>query len=125
MSIPTFRCEFFTSLTALLVLLNIATIIKCSAEQNGKATIYSDSLSGKKTATGEPYNKEAMTAASPTLPLGTKVLVKNKKTGQSAVLRINDRQGKGDGRVIDLSKAAAKRLNVKGTAPVAVKTISN
>jgi rare lipoprotein A len=90
----------------------------------GKATIYSDSFVGKKTANGEKYNKNAMTAASPSLPLGSKVLLKNEKTGASAVVKINDRQPSAKGRVADLSKATANKLGVKGTAPVEGKVVS-
>lgn len=93
-------------------------------QREGKATVYSNSFSGKKTATGEKYNKNEMTAASPSLPLGSKVLVKNKTTGKSAVLKVNDRQPKGGGKVVDLSKAAANKLGVKGTAPVKAQVLS-
>lgn len=97
---------------------------KARKQAEGKATIYSDSFSGEKTANGERYNKHAMTAASPTLPLGSKVEVENKKTGAKALVRINDRQPKGGGKVVDLSKAAANKLGVKGTAPVKAKVVS-
>ncbi len=92
--------------------------------ESGKATIESDKFSGKKTATGEKYNKNAMTVASPTLPLGSKVKVTNKKTGKSAIVRVNDKQPAGGGKVVDLSKAAAKQLGVKGTAPVEAQVVS-
>lgn len=97
---------------------------KAPKQVAGKATIYSDSFSGEKTANGERYKKQAMTAASPTLPLGSKVEVENKKTGAKAVVRINDRQPKGGGKVVDLSKAAANKLGVKGIAPVKAKVVS-
>jgi rare lipoprotein A len=91
--------------------------------RSGKATVYSDSFQGKKTANGERYDKRAVTAASPTLPLGSKVLVKDKSNGKSIVVKVNDRQPAGGHRVLDLSKAAADKLGVKGTAPVETKVL--
>jgi rare lipoprotein A len=90
----------------------------------GTATVYSDSLAGKKTTTGQPYRKQEMTAASPTLPLGSKVAVTNKNSGRSAVVKINDRERHGGVRAVDLSKAAANKLGVKGKAPVEAKVLS-
>ena len=58
---------------------------------NGEASYYADSLSGNKTASGEPYDKSAMTAAHRTLALGTRVEVTYVKTGKSVVVTINDR----------------------------------
>lgn len=89
---------------------------------SGKATVYADRYHGKKTASGKRYNKNAMTAASARLPMGSKVVVKNKKNGRSAVVVVNDKMASG-GAVIDLSKAAARKLGVKGTAPVEAKVI--
>ncbi len=112
------------SVIAIIVAPVIMTAAVAGEQKSGKATIYSDSFQGKKTANGEHYNKHAMTAASPTLPLGSKVLVKNKQTGKSAVLKINDRQPAGGHKVVDLSKAAANKLGVKGTAQVDTKMVS-
>ena len=63
-----------------------------------------------RTASGEMMNPSAMTAAHKTLPLGSKVRVTHAKTGKSIVVRINDRGPFIKGRIIDLSKGAAKRL---------------
>ena len=93
-------------------------------QKSGKATIYSDSFQGKKTANGERYDKHAITAASPSLPLGSKVLVKNRRTGKSIMLKVNDRQPAGGNKVVDLSKAAADKLGVKGTGQVDAKVVS-
>jgi rare lipoprotein A len=92
--------------------------------ESGKATVYSSKFAGKKTASGETFKQGAMTAASKTLPLGSKVKVKNKKTGKSAVVTINDREGKNGKGVVDLSKGAANKIGVKGTAPVETKVLS-
>ncbi len=91
---------------------------------SGKATVYSGSFKGKKTATGDTYNPQAATAASRTLPLGSKVLVKNRKTGKSTTVTINDKTGKTSSAVVDLSKGAANKIGVKGTAPVETKVIA-
>lgn len=90
---------------------------------SGKATIYADSFKGKKTASGSRYKPHAMTAASNKLPLGTKVEVKNKKTGKKTKVTITDRMAKSSSAVVDLSKGAAKKIGVKGTAPVTTKVV--
>lgn len=74
------------------------------------------------TASGEVFDKTAMTAAHKTLPMGTKVKVTNLHNGRSAIVRINDRGPFVQGRVIDLSEAAAEVLGMKarGVAPVRV-----
>jgi rare lipoprotein A len=82
-----------------------------------KATVYSDKYQGRKTASGQRYNKRSMTAASSTLPLGTKVIVRNKKNGRSTTVVINDRKS-GRGSKLDLSKAAANKLGISGVAQV-------
>jgi rare lipoprotein A len=79
----------------------------------GQASYYADSLQGNKTASGEPYDKSAMTAAHRTLELGTRVKVTYLKTGKSVEVKINDRGPNAKGRVIDLSGAAAEQLGLK------------
>jgi rare lipoprotein A len=90
--------------------------------QRGLASWYGKDFHGRKTSNGEVYNMYAMTAAHKTLPLGTRVRVKNLSNGKSAVVRINDRGPFVRGRIIDLSYAAAGRLGVvgPGTAPVEI-----
>jgi rare lipoprotein A (peptidoglycan hydrolase) len=90
---------------------------------SGKATIYSDKFNGKKTANGERFSQGGMTGASPSLPIGSKVKVTNKATGKSATIKINDKQPRGGGKVVDLSKAAANKLGVKGTANVTTSVV--
>ena len=91
--------------------------------ETGVASWYGGKFHGRKTASGERYNQNKMTAAHKTLPFGTKVYVKNLENGKSAVVRINDRGPFKKGRVIDLSKAAAKKLDITktGTAKVRIK----
>ncbi|MBN1770185.1 MAG: septal ring lytic transglycosylase RlpA family protein [Deltaproteobacteria bacterium] len=83
------------------------------AEQEGKATYYSDSLAGNSTASGEPYDPRALTAAHRTLPFGTRVRVTRLDNDLSVEVRINDRGpfGRRD-RIIDLSRAAAEQLEM-------------
>jgi rare lipoprotein A len=83
----------------------------------GRRLVYSD----RHTASGERMNSNAMTAAHRTLPFGTMVTVVNNHTGRSVVVRINDRGPFVQGRVIDLSPAAARAIGVSGLAAVSLK----
>ena len=80
--------------------------------QAGEASYYADSLHGNKTASGEPYDKDAMTAAHRSLPFGTKVKVIYLKTGKSVEVVINDRGPPRQERIIDLSAAAARDIGL-------------
>ncbi len=81
--------------------------------QVGTASWYGEDFVGKPTASGEPYDMYDMTAAHPTLPLGTFVKVTNLRNGRAVVVRINDRGPVVDGRIIDVSYNAARALNFK------------
>lgn len=78
----------------------------------GRAAWYSSALHGHKTASGQPYDEEKMTAAHKHLPFGTKVTVVNRRNGKSCTLTINDRGPYAPNHVIDVSKAAAKELGL-------------
>ena len=86
----------------------------------GTASYYGKAHHGKRTASGERFNQNALTAAHRTLAFGTRVRVTNLDNGRSVVVRINDRGPFGRGRIIDVSKAAAEQLNMlrSGTARV-------
>ena len=84
-----------------------------AAGQCGGASWYGPGFHGKKTASGERFNENAMTAAHKTLPLGSVVKVTNQRTGKSIKVTINDRGPYAKGRIIDLSKAAAAKLGTK------------
>ncbi len=91
--------------------------------QDGYATWYGGGHHGGPTASGERFDKNAMTAAHRTLPMGTRVRVTNKTNGRSVDLRINDRGPYGArNRIIDVSEGAAKRLDMieAGVVPVRV-----
>lgn len=93
-------------------------------KQKGVASYYADRFHGRKTASGAKYDKGAMTAAHKTLPLGTKVRVTNLKSGESIDVEINDRGPYVKGRVIDLSRRAAKELGVGGLAQVQLEVLA-
>ncbi len=80
--------------------------------EKGVASWYGGRFHGRKTANGEIYNLFKFTAASRTLPLGTYVLVRNEENGKVITVRINDRGPYVDGRIIDLSQAAAYKLGM-------------
>lgn len=86
--------------------------------ESGEASIYASSFTGEATASGEPYNPGAMTAAHRTLPLGTWVVVSG--PGGTALVRINDRGPFAGGRIIDLSPVAAAAVGVNGLGDVTI-----
>jgi rare lipoprotein A len=99
---------------------------KPTGVQEGLATWYGGELQGSPTASGERFNKNAMTAAHRTLPLQTRVRVTNKRNGKSVVVRINDRGPFGNKkRIIDLSEAAARVIGIidAGVAPVRLEVV--
>jgi len=94
--------------------------------QTGYATWYGGSLHGGPTASGERFNKNALTAAHRTLRMGTRVRVTNKRNGKSVVVRINDRGPYGKkSRIIDVSERAAQILGMieAGVVPVTVEVL--
>ena len=104
-------------LNLILLILVFVVNVRVQAEtvmdvQAGEASYYADSLHGNKTASGEPYDKDAMTAAHRSLPFGTKVKVIYLKTGKSVEVVINDRGPHVKNRIIDLSRAAARGIGL-------------
>jgi rare lipoprotein A len=96
------------------------------AEQDGYASWYGNRFHGRKTANGERFDQNAMTAAHRTLPFGSKVRVWNKKNGRSVVVRINDRGPFGKRRrIIDVSRGAARKLDMieAGVVPVRLEVL--
>ena len=78
----------------------------------GDAAYYHDKFHGRPTASGEPYDKDAWTAAHRTLPFGTRLRVTRLDTGQSVEVRVNDRGPHSPERLIDLSRRAAEELDI-------------
>lgn len=94
-------------------------------KQNGVASWYGAKYHGRRTTSGEVYNRHNLTAAHNGLPLGTKVKVTNLSNGESVVVKINDRGPFRGRRIIDLSEAAAKKLHYRnnGLTEVSVEVL--
>ncbi|MBK1695254.1 septal ring lytic transglycosylase RlpA family lipoprotein [Chromatium weissei] len=105
-----------TLATAALITLFLPVISDAQAgsghTQKGMASYYHDRFHGRKTASGQRYNRNYFTAAHKTLPLGTKLEVTNTRNGRSVVVKVNDRGPFVKGRVLDLSREAASELGI-------------
>ncbi|TBU89499.1 septal ring lytic transglycosylase RlpA family protein [Phytopseudomonas dryadis] len=122
-----------SSLAAWGLLLVAAILTGCSSfggapgdyRAEGKASYYGKAHHGNKTASGERFDQNALTAAHRTLPFGTRVKVTNLNNNRSVVLRINDRGPFTRGRIIDVSYKAAEALGMlrAGVAPVRVESL--
>lgn len=97
------------------------------SDQRGMASWYGGRFHGRKTASGERFDQGDLTAAHRTLPFGAMVCVRSTVTGKTVVVRINDRGPYGEGRVIDLSQAAAQELGMLGLGikPVEMWTLAD
>lgn len=94
--------------------------------ETGLASWYGTKFHSQSTASGEPYDMYAMTAAHKTLPLPSYVRVRNPANGREVIVRVNDRGPFRDGRVIDLSYTAAAKLDLlRGVAPVEIERLTN
>lgn len=95
-------------------------------KQRGKASWYGPGFAGRKTANGERFNPSQLTAAHKKLPFNTTVRVTNLENDKSVIVRINDRGPYAGRRIIDLSKAAAKKIGLikNGVAMVEIETVS-
>lgn len=93
----------------------------------GKASWYGPGLNGQETANGETFDQNKMTAAHPSLPMGTQAKVTNLENGKKVDVKINDRGPFVGNRVLDVSEGAAKKLDMKedGTTQVKIETIKN
>lgn len=93
--------------------------------QSGKASFYADKFEGRKTASGSVYRASQRTAAHNTLPFGTVVRVTNPRNRRSVKVTVTDRGPHAKGRVIDLSKKAARKIGIveAGVAPVELKVV--
>ena len=113
-------------LLLLIVFLTVSLLMNAQRVVDGQATYYGVKSHGRKTASGETFNKDEMVCAHRTLPFGTRVRVTNKKNGRAVVVRVIDRGPFGKGRVIDLSPAAARELDMvrSGVVPVHLELVS-
>jgi rare lipoprotein A len=97
---------------SVIFLLIILSSCAPKISQTGKASYYAAKFNGRKTASGEKFRNSKLTAAHKTLPFGTKVKIINLRNGQSVKVRINDRGPFVAGRIIDLSKKAARKIDL-------------
>ena len=91
----------------------------------GTASYYGERFRGRRTASGERFDPDGLTAAHRTLPFGTQLRVVNERTGRSVVVRVTDRGPFHGSRILDLSKAAARRIGMvaSGTARVRIEQL--
>lgn len=101
--------------------------VTAAYDETGVASWYGDPFHGRRAANGTIYDQEAFTAAHKTLPLGTEVRVTNLENGRSALLRVTDRGPFVEGRIIDVSRRAARRLGFldDGLAEVRVRALTS
>jgi len=104
----------------LFVVLGMAAIAVAQSEE-GVANFYNDRFQGKKTASGEPYDKNGLTAAHKKLAYGTKVKVTNVANGKSVVVTVNDRLASSSPAVIDVTRRAAEELDFVKSGRTTVK----
>jgi rare lipoprotein A len=83
-----------------------------SRQQRGRISMYGVQFAGRQTASGEPFDPDALTMAHRTLPFGTRVRVTNLQNQRSVEVVVNDRGPFAPGRIADLSEAAARRINM-------------
>lgn len=122
------KCILFTVIIFLFIGVSHPTFAqKNDKTQVGAASWYGSKYHGRKTSSGERYNKNEMTAAHKTLPFGTMVRVTNPANDKSVVLRINDRGPFVGKRIIDVSEAAARKLDIHedGVARVKVEVLGD
>lgn len=111
--------------------LSLMMLASCAAQKGGsyapgtalrgEASYYGRGFHGRKTASGEKFDMHALTAAHRTLPMGTRVRVTNLDNGRTVVVRINDRGPFHKRRIIDVSYAAAHKLDMLRSGVVPVK----
>ena len=102
--------------------------VACAQQpEQGLASWYGGAFDGRVAASGEIYHQDELTAAHRTLPFGTTVRIRRTDTGDAVIVRINDRGPYVESRIIDLSNAAARRLNMvqPGVVPVALEIIGS
>lgn len=124
----TYAMKKLGTLVIMLITLLFTTSVlaKTNHRLKGESSYYAEYHHGKLTANGEVFNMYAMTAAHRTLPLCTKVKVTNLRNQKSVLVTINDRGPYAKNRILDLSKGAARKLDMmkSGVAPVRIDIVS-
>lgn len=118
------KCK--TTIKSLFILpILIFVSVVAMAQETGTASYYANKFEGRKTASGEIFHQDSLTAAHKTLPLGTYVRVTNLSNDSIVIVKINDRLPKSSKRCIDLSRRAANQLNFikKGLTKVEISMI--
>jgi len=126
--LPTMRTAPIAPLAAIGVLCIVGSVLGQGSDnaavfkEEGQASYYGGQFHGRTTASGEPFDQNAMTAAHPKLPLGAEVTVTDQATGRQVEVEVNDRGPYAKGRDIDLSQGAAAKLGIthKGVAKVTI-----
>jgi rare lipoprotein A len=105
----------------LIVIIALYALPAHAANKTVRATWYGNELAGNRTANGERFNPNGLTAAHRTLPFGTCLLVGNPKTGRTVKVRVNDRGPFTKGNSLDLSAGAARAIGMRSTQSVTIK----
>ena len=115
------RALIVTILVLALATVSMIGVGAAQGSEEGVAMFYSDKFQGKKTASGEVYDKNGLTASHKKLPYGTKVKVTNVETGKSVVVTVNDRMATRNPAVIDVTRRAAEELGFAKAGKTKVK----
>lgn len=101
----------------------IISILSSFSQQKGRASYYSNKFQGRKTSSGIPYHRDSLTCAHKTLPFGTLLVVRNPLNNREVIVKVTDRGPHVRNRIIDLSYAAAKQLDIirQGVAQIEIK----
>ena len=107
------------------VILSACGASKSAFTESGQGSYYADKFDGRATASGVPYRPGQLTAAHNTLPFGTRLKVTNTRNGNSVKVVVNDRGPHAKGRIVDVSKRAARKLDIidAGVAPMKIKVL--
>ena len=122
--------SFCSSARWAVLMLPLLTVTACGGSrsaftQSGKGSYYADKFAGRATASGVPYQPGQMTAAHNTLPFGTRIRVTNVRNGRSVKVTVNDRGPHVPGRIVDVSRKAARKLDLieAGVVPVQLRVL--
>lgn len=103
------------------------TVTAVTAQERGMASFYGHKFAGRRTADGSRYHPDSLTCAHKTYPFGTRLLVRNPKNNAEVVVKVTDRGPHTRNRLIDLSYAAARQLDIirQGVALVEITRVAN
>lgn len=126
-----FRCFFsYTIWLSILFFYEASGGVNTSSsdcKRTGKASYYSNKFKGRRTGSGQKYHPDSLTCAHHNLPFGTLIEVTNATNGKTVRVRVNDRLGRRSKRIVDLSMAAARQLEMihQGVIPCKIMCIEN